>query len=183
MLACSKANAWEESLELLRNFGSNETSIVAFNSLIGACGRGRRPDMAMEILNDMEDSYGVRPDSRSYRNAIIACNQAEHEKRREERRKKKKRSKEDAPTPTFEWWECAVSLLRRMQEHGLRADTQTFSSAISACEAAGQWQRALGILQSMLDADEEGHEDESSVLNQYGFNAVISACENACACL
>jgi pentatricopeptide repeat domain-containing protein 1 len=179
MLACSKANAWEESIELLRNFGSNETSIVAFNSLIGACGRGRRPDMAIEILNDMEDSYGVRPDSRSYRNAIIACNQAEHEKRREERRKKKKRSQEDAPTPTFEWWECAVSLLRRMQEHGLRADTQTFSSAISACEAAGQWQRALGILQSMLDADEKGNEDESSVLNQYCFNAAISACEKA----
>jgi pentatricopeptide repeat domain-containing protein 1 len=181
MLACSKANAWAESLELLRRFGSNETSIVAFNSLIGACGRGRRPDMAMEILNDMEDSYGVRPDSRSYRNAIIACNQAEHEKRREERRKKKKRLQEDAPTrtQTFEWWECAVSLLRRMQEHGLRADTQTFSSAISACEAAGQWQRALGILQSMLDVDEKGNEDESSVLNQYCFNAAISACEKA----
>lgn len=178
MLACSKANAWEESLELLRHFGSNETSIVAFNSLIGACGRGRRPDMAMEILNDMEDSYGVRPDTRSYRNAIISCNQAEHEKRREERRNKKKRSQEDAPTPTFEWWECAVSLLRRMQEeHGLRADTQTFSSAISACEAAGQWQRALGILQSMLDADEKGNEGESSVLNLYCFNAAISACE------
>jgi pentatricopeptide repeat protein len=88
-------------------------------------------------------------------------------------------------TSSLRPWECAVSLLRRMQEHGLSADTQTFSSAISACEVAGQWQRALGILQSMMDVDKEGdaddddNDDDSSVLNQYCFNAAISACEKA----
>jgi pentatricopeptide repeat protein len=79
-------------------------------------------------------------------------------------------------TSSLRPWECAVSLLSRMQEHGLSADTQTFSSAISACEVAGQWQRALGILQSMMDVDKEGdaddddNDDDSSVLNQYCFN-------------
>jgi len=174
MLACSKSNEWGKSLELLRLYGTNETSVIAFNSLIAACGRGRRPDMAIEILNEMGDSYGVQPDELSYRNAIIACNQAEHEKRQQQRTQKVKASQ--ATTISFEWWEAALSLLRRMQEDGLQPDTQTFSSAISACEAAGQWQRSLGILQCMLDS-EKGDPADESVLNQYCFNAAISSCE------
>jgi pentatricopeptide repeat domain-containing protein 1 len=163
MLACSKANRWEEALHLLRLYGSNNTSMLAFNSLIGSCGRGGRPDMALEILNEMEE-YGVRPNERSYRNAIIACNQAEHERRRAGHF-------EDAETD-FEWWEAAVSLLRRMKESKLRPDIQTYSSVISACEAAGEWQRALKILQSIMEES-----NTTSSLNVYCLNAAISACE------
>jgi pentatricopeptide repeat domain-containing protein 1 len=71
----------------------------------------------------------------------------------------------------FEWWECALSLLRRMKENGLQPDTPTLSSTISACEAAGQWQWALYILQSAMN------DDASVALNVYCFNAAISACE------
>lgn len=171
MLACSKANKWEESLQLLRLYGGHETSILAVNSLIGACGRNGRPDMAMEVLNDM-DSFGISPDDRSYRNAIIACNHAEHERQRRGRQSEWTSKREYE----LGWWECALSLLRRMKEVGLTPDVQTYSSAISACEAAGEWQQALGILQSILD--ESGNNVPSS-LNLYCFNAAISACEKA----
>lgn len=168
MLACSKADKWEESLQLLRLYGGNNASIVAVNSLIASCGRAGRADMAMEVLYEMEQK-GLKPDERSYRSAIIACNQAEHEQRRLLRRQS--RPVKDG----FEWWECAVSLLRRMKENGLKPDTPTMSSAISACEAAGQWQLALGILQSAMD--EEVGDDDSHVLNLYCFNAALAACE------
>lgn len=53
-----------------------------------------------------------------------------------------------------------------MEEEGLQSDAQTCSSVISACEAAGEWQRALGVLRDM-----------PGELNLYCFNAAISACQ------
>jgi pentatricopeptide repeat domain-containing protein 1 len=167
MIACSKADQWEQALNLLQLYGNKNTSTVAFNSLIAACGRSARPDVAIQVLNEMEH-HGVDPDVRSFRHAIIACNQAEHARSRliEE-------NEESAGVGNihegfvFEWWECALSLLRRMKETGLTPDIQTYSSCISACEAAGQWQRALGVLQG-IDEKEK---------NLYCYNAAISACE------
>lgn len=117
----------------------------------------------------MEQKFGVRPDSSSYRNIVIVCNQAQHEQSRRSRL-----SPDDARrfTSDFEWWECALSLLRRFKEEGFSADPCILSSAISACESARKWQRALGILQSTMAASEG-----MSVLNLYCFNAAISACE------
>lgn len=142
----------------------------SINSLIAACGRVQRPDLALEVITSMESRYGVHPDSRSYRNAAIACNKAQHDELRL-----------SVPTLSFfteeksiyKWWECALSLLRRMREDALVPDVATFSATISACEAAGEWQRALGVLQMMMDDVEQ----DDRLLNIYCFNAAISACE------
>lgn len=163
MLACSKADKWEESLQLLRLYGGKNASIVAVNSLIAACGRGGRADLSVELLNEMEQ-FGVKPDQLSYRNAIIACNQAEHERLRS-LQLQSPRAEEDS----FGWWECGISLLRRMKESGLTPDRQTLSSAISACESAGEWQLALEILQTAMDENDD--------LNLFCFNAALAACE------
>jgi hypothetical protein len=74
----------------------------------------------VQILNDMKKEYGVAPDELSYRFAIIACNQAEHR----ETRQGTFSSAEHIPFD-FTWWECALSLLRRMVEDGLKPDSQT----------------------------------------------------------
>jgi pentatricopeptide repeat domain-containing protein 1 len=169
MLACSKADQFEESLNLFHLHGGRDTPLPAINSLIGACGRCGRPDVAMMVLNDVDDR-GVSLDARSYRNAIVACNQGQHRTRRVV----------DPETSIegggFEWWECALSLIRRMKERGLRPDVQSYSACISACEAAGQWQAALSLLQSLLDEEEDNQGSEQSPLNLHCFNAAISAC-------
>ena len=118
----------------------------ALNSLTSACGRCGRPDVAVTILNDMASKYGVKPDERSYRSAIIACNQAEHEI---QRYKEVYKEEEEDDGDELQWWECSLSLFRRMQEENLLPDVQTYSSVISACQAAGQWQRAIGVLESI----------------------------------
>jgi len=157
-------------------------SVDALNSLIAAAGRSARPDIAIKILNESA-KYSVTPNDRSYRSAIVACNQAEHEKRRQRRRKERlsdsslvqvdKRHKpafnDDDPL-SLQWWEAALSLFRRMKEEGLTPDVQTYSSVISACEATGQWQRAVGILKSMTS-------DKTLPPNKFCFNAAIAACE------
>jgi hypothetical protein len=121
------------------------------------------------------EGWGLKLDVRSYRHAIIACNQAEHEYQRSLRRPSGEKRERRNKHHEFEWWECAISLLRRMKESGLKPDTPTLSSTISACEAAGQWQRALGILQCAMN------DDVDDALNLYCFNAAIAACEKGSA--
>lgn len=177
IIACSKANEYQEGLNLLQLYGrkgseaarSSGLSVVALNSLIAACGRGQRPDLALELLCVMQQRYGVIPDARSYRNAAIACNKAQHD-----------RLEVRNGLATYEWWECALSLLRRMREGGIVPDVATYSATISACEAAGEWQRALGVLQAMMD-DESALAEDDTRLNIFCFNAAISACEKGLA--
>lgn len=158
---------------------------------MASCGRCGRPDVAVTILNEMPYKYGVKPDGRSYRSVIIACNQAEHERQRNNRIDRYSLkyvidenddvNDDDTDDEIFEfqWWECALSLLRRMQEERLRPDVQTYSSVISCCQAAGQWQRAIGVLQYLMkeiEEDKKSSQSDSS-LNLFCFNAAIAACE------
>eukprot|EP01083_Nonionella_stella_P084611 234275_1 len=194
VIACAKENEWEEGLNLLNIYwygttgkqsGNQVISVDAVNSIIAAAGRSKRPDQAIGILNEMESKYGVPPNERTYRSILISCNQAEHEKRRQ-RRLKQMRSQtsdydhalavgdddeaEDDDSLALHWWEAALSLFRRMKEEGLTPDIQSYSSVISACEAAGQWQRAIGILGSMT-------KDGITKPNLFCYNAALAACE------
>ena len=160
-------------------------SVDAINSFIAAAGRSGRPDVAVKLLNEMSMKFSVMPNERSYRSCCVAINQAEHEKRRQRTKRALLKGEgeqsvldygdeedEDDDPLSLQWWEVALSLLRRMKEDGLTPDAQTFSSVISSCEAAGQWQRALGILRSMSF-------DGKTPPNLFCFNAAISACEKA----
>ena len=139
----------------------------------------------------MNSKYSIQPNERTYRSAIVACNQAEHEKLRQ--RTKNIISRDDHTDIdntsgevgaeqevndvsddqlSLQWWEAALSLLRRMKEDCVQPSIQTYSSVISACEAAGQWQRAIGILSSMTRT-----EDVTCQPNLFCFNAALAACE------
>ncbi len=189
VIACSKENQWQEGLNLLNiyglamNSGNTQATVDAVNSVIAAAGRDGRPDEAIRILNEM-GKFGLKPNARTYRSCIIACNQAEHQKRRQKKRQMQARhssivqvSRRDQPAfeeedpHNLQWWEAALSLFRRMREEDLTPDVQTYSSVISACEAAGQWQRAVGVLRVMMS---DGASQEP---NTFCFNAAIAACE------
>jgi tetratricopeptide (TPR) repeat protein len=124
----------------------------------------------------MDRRYSVKPNERSYRSAVIACNQAEHERIRHLSSEGYSEDWQKKDDPSLQWWECSLALLRRMREEGLVPDIQTYSSCISACEAAGQWQRAVGVLQTMID-DSSAEGTEEKVLNLFCFNAAVAACE------
>jgi pentatricopeptide repeat domain-containing protein 1 len=178
VIACAKSDEWKEALNLIDLYGidlkyrrataklesSGLVSVNAINSVIRACSRDSRPDVAVQILNDMQTKYNIVPNETTFRLAIIACNHAEHRERRQ------RRNTSDASNPLeFQWWECSLSLLRRMREAEIRPSVQAYSSVVSSCEAAGKWQRAIGVLQSMRE--------EGEIPNLYCLNAAISACE------
>lgn len=157
--------------------GIPTVSVDAINSVIAAAGRNGRPDVAMKLLNEMISKYLIQPNERSFRSVIIACNQAEHEKRRQRQKLDPSRLLQNEimdgnEDDSFYWWEAALSLLRRMKENGIKPSIQTYSCVIAACEAAGQWQRAIGILRSMTQ-----EKDESFKPNLYCYNAALAACE------
>ena len=58
-----------------------------------------------------------------------------------------------------------------MANSRVEANTITYSAAISACEKAGDWVRALQLLQGMANSLVEA--------NTISYNAAISACEKA----
>ena len=184
----------KEANKLLELYGVNgKKSVVtvdAINSVIAAAGRCGRPDIAIRLLNEMNHRYFLRPNERSFRSAIIACNQAEHEKRRQRNKLAmlqmncvdnnnlesvkimETTSQLNGDHFSFQWWEAALSLFRRMKENDLKPSIQTYSSVIAACEAAGQWQRAIGILRSMTN-----NEVSTCKPNLYCYNAALAACE------
>jgi pentatricopeptide repeat protein len=190
LLVCSRADEYEDGLSLLNLYGiptnklprgSPCISIVALNALIAACGRGGRPDLSLSLLNEISYRYRMLPDSRSYRSAIIACNKAQHAVKVYDRDNSSDKvyGNNHAKESSIEWWECSLALFRRMTEEGLTPDVQTHSSIISSCEAAGEWQRALWVLQTIIDNSAGGSDDNKapSSLNLYCWNAAISACE------
>jgi pentatricopeptide repeat domain-containing protein 1 len=159
---------------------SSPIPIIAINSLIAACGRGNRPDLALALLNEMRSNFGLRPDERSYRSAVIACNVAQHKVQGlQSGRLDANESDFEWIDFSVEWWECALALFRRMREETLIPDKKTYSSVISACEAAGEWQRAIGVLEIMIEEAKDG--DDFGSLNLYCFNSAISACEKGSA--
>lgn len=74
---------------------------------------------------------GLRPTSISYSSAIAAC----------------------GPTN----WRLAVSLLEEAKAEGIHMDAICYNAAISAVGHAGEWQKALEILQVRPDPQPDLH--------------------------
>lgn len=113
---------------------------------------------------------------------MIACNKAQHAETAYKSKLGVGGDDDESDEETdgeyvLQWWECSLALYRRMTEDGLKPDVQTHSSIISSCEAAGEWQRALGVLQQIIDLSQDQSDNEPPSLNLYCWNAALSACE------
>lgn len=74
-----------------------------------------------------------------------------------------------------------LGLMAEMRAEGVASDAFTFTTAITACGKAGQWERALGLLEEMEGAGRpQGEGGQRSTVaiapNVAAINAAISAC-------
>lgn len=88
------------------------------------------------------------------------------------------------PGSEEEGWVLVLGLMAEMRAEGVAPDAFTFTTAITACGKAGQWERALGLLEEMEGAGQpqEGGGQQSTVAiapNVAAINAAISACARA----
>lgn len=83
-----------------------------------------------------------------------------------------------------EGWVLVLGLVAEMRTEGVAPDAFTFTTAIAACGKAGQWERALALLEEMEAAGQpqEGRVRQGTVAaapSVAAINAAISACARA----
>ncbi|CAE8627485.1 unnamed protein product [Polarella glacialis] len=150
--ACEKASQWSTALTILGRmraraadepesappeFSTSRLSprtrdgtvvdpdVVSFNAAISACDRGRQWPSALGLFGELFDA-GLQPDVITCNSLISAC-------------------------AAGLAWRPALELLAAMPTMSLTPDQVSYSGAVRSC-AGCSWFRALGVLESMLDA-------------------------------
>mmetsp|Transcript_4632 Transcript_4632/g.11965 ORF Transcript_4632/g.11965 Transcript_4632/m.11965 type:complete len:673 (+) Transcript_4632:111-2129(+) len=98
--------------------------LVGLNSTLNACASCGLWNEALELLESMERSFGVKPDVRSYSSAMAALE----------------------PSGQFE---KGLELLGKMKLEGVQPNKFTYSSLICACSKENRWEKALEVAEMM----------------------------------
>ena len=133
---------WKEALELLEEMiaeggragagarrsrpdrGVVAPSVVSYNAAISACARGRKPELALELLGDMRERSGIPPDLYSYAAALLGLAKAGRSTR-------------------------ALQLLDEMRGAGTAPDSVCLVAAMEACATRGSWREAGAVLEQV----------------------------------
>ena len=111
---------------------------MSYNAAITACARGRRFELALELLRGMRARSGISPDRYSYAAAMAGL------------------AKAGKPT-------LALLLLEEMREAGLAPDMVCLSGAMDACQTRGAWEEA-GVVVEQVRYREKDNRHASSPL-------------------
>ncbi|CAE7559987.1 unnamed protein product [Symbiodinium natans] len=121
--ACS--GAWSHAVALLEDACAAhlQLSSVFCNSVITACGRGERWELALSILNQMP-SLGAACTVVTYTAAMTACTAAGH-------------------------WQRCLQLGESLTAAGIAKNVVVYGCLVDACESGRQWILALQLLREM----------------------------------
>ncbi|EFN53189.1 hypothetical protein CHLNCDRAFT_25863, partial [Chlorella variabilis] len=111
-------------------------NVITFSSLISACERSGRCDLALRLFDEMRRE-GCRPNVVTYNGLIGACAQAG-------------------------MWAKAAEVFDSMIGGGVRPDAVTFSVLVAAYERGGQWRRCLQAFEQM---QQQGFRPDACVYN------------------
>eukprot|EP00584_Thalassiosira_punctigera_P023090 CAMPEP_0172555006 /NCGR_PEP_ID=MMETSP1067-20121228/57533_1 /TAXON_ID=265564 ORGANISM="Thalassiosira punctigera, Strain Tpunct2005C2" /NCGR_SAMPLE_ID=MMETSP1067 /ASSEMBLY_ACC=CAM_ASM_000444 /LENGTH=669 /DNA_ID=CAMNT_0013343497 /DNA_START=154 /DNA_END=2163 /DNA_ORIENTATION=- len=168
MDACAKGkrrDSWKRALSLLdemkeKGIAPNE---VTYGVAVAACGNGGRWRKALELLDTMREAR-LEINTITYNSAIAALSKAARSESRHH-------GGGGIDSEADLLWEKALELVRCMEGEGVRRDSFTFSSAISACGAAGRWQEAVNLIEAM--------KGDGIKPNKVAYTAAITACANS----
>lgn len=159
--ACGKAKRLDQVFEILKKAPTR----TLYNAAIDACAKSADYGHALELLRAMP----MRPDAVAVTSAMTACIEGGEPLMALDLFDRLK----NPDTVAFNTavaacgsdWRRALALLKRAQN---AADVITFSSAIAACEKAGEADTALALLRVM--------ETSGPAPNVVTYNAALSAC-------
>ena len=163
---------WRQGLQLLARFEERRlrATLLSHTPLVRACGEKFEWSWGLRLVGELQEQ-AVRPDNVCSTTAIKGCSGEEMAAWSQALVLFNELQGADLVAyGALMWvcgsarqWQCALRLFSKVNL-GLRADSATFSTAISACK--DQWQHALGLLAEYLS---------SMRLDMVTLNATLSA--------
>ena len=136
---------------------SSAPDIQTFNTVMSACGRAGQWELALEMMRQAREQWGLRLTRVTYTTAIAACGRSRQAKR-------------------------AVELLTEMREAGLVPDAISFNSAIAGYARTGRWKKALSLLREMESSQGAGGTEVDGAAtiripsDEFSYSSKIAAC-------
>ena len=136
---------------------SSAPDIQTFNTVMSACGRAGQWELALEMMRQAREQWGLRLTRVTYTTAIAACGRSRQAKR-------------------------AVELLTEMREAGLVPDAISFNSAIAGYARTGRWKKALSLLREMESSQGAGGTEADGAAtirippDEFSYSSKIAAC-------
>ncbi|CAN0463067.1 unnamed protein product, partial [Ascophyllum nodosum] len=124
---------------------------------MSACGRAGQWELALEMMRQAREQWGLRLTRVTYNTAIAACGRSGQAKR-------------------------AVELLTEMREAGLVPDAISFNSAIAGYARTGRWKKALSLLREIESSQgASGTETDAAATirispDEFSYSSAIVAC-------
>eukprot|EP00965_Chrysotila_dentata_P223647 6193696-Pleurochrysis_carterae.AAC.3 len=127
--ACERAGEWRGALRLLQQMQEEGVGVdlMVINAAIGACARAGEWERAVSLLEEEMKSQGIAPDVISHNGVLTALAKAR---------------------PAAEW-QRALAYVEEMPSRGATPDLVSYNVVLSALGRAGEWERALELLQRM----------------------------------
>ena len=156
--ACAKGGQWEDVSQLVETMRAQniKPSLQSYNYAITAVGRAGSWWLVVDLLADMEDA-GLVPNSLVISSAVNACAKNRQWKMAHEIMFQYTKMKRDPAalalesSDSREEWELALELTRSYNALGpdLVPYLSTYRAVISTCVVAGEWKKALSLLDDM----------------------------------
>jgi len=161
--ACARARPTrlEEAFSIFEN-SDIQANDFTFGALVSACARARNANRALSVLRSMKSKYGIAPNAVIYSTVISAV------------------ARTDPPQP-----QLALDLIYEATiEKRLYMNVVGFNAAIAACARAGDWQRAMKVLNQMEGVDVLGDSSIGNVTtfvppDSVTYGTMLSACEKS----
>jgi len=177
-VACAKGKMWKTALSILREMKEKgiEPNEVTYGVAVAACGNGGRWEKALELLDQMRE-MNMKINTITYNAAVSALAKAARTESKQQRRFdfKQKGGKYHATgnqpqnSEVNLLWCKTLDLLDCMESEGVLRDSFTFSSAISTCGAAGRWEEAMHLINTMKADGDRGIKP-----NRFAYTSAIS---------
>ncbi|OLQ05830.1 Pentatricopeptide repeat-containing protein, chloroplastic [Symbiodinium microadriaticum] len=138
---------WQQALDILAEGLCRqqvEADVVTYNAMISTCTRGGQWQLALSTFASLA-SLSLQPDLVTLNSVLSAFGAAQR-------------------------WEEGWALLLEMPKRNFKADSFTFTAAISACQS-GQWELSLAALEYMRM--------QALQTDVAAYNAVVSTCGTA----
>eukprot|EP00977_Amphora_coffeiformis_P028152 scaffold34709_cov189-Amphora_coffeaeformis.AAC.1 len=184
---CGKNNDWHAVMDLLREMEGEkgiQATVVTYNAVLDAYAKTGMWKKAMKLLQNMP-LQGIQPDARSYQAVLYAFKVAGKGKEALWLLEEMKKTGSHPTKYLFSMaiqacernWELALEILQKQKDSFDKPEhafcEYCFTSCISVCGKAGQWEKALQLLNELIH-----HPDASVVPTIFCFNAAIIACQN-----